>query len=104
MHLKAAEGYEKEYMEGQDPDYVDYAKYAAEQSELERKIYGLNRFIGSLSEYNSLMGEHIIIDIRRPHKFVYVDDQGRGYQRRETALLQNSLTKKVVLDWLDMFH
>ena len=45
-----------------------------EQKELERRIGELDRFIGSLSEYNIFKDqEHAIMDTGRARKFVNVD-------------------------------
>lgn len=47
------------------------------KKELERRIEELDRFTGSLEEYNSLKGEdYMIMDTGRPQKFVtiYIED------------------------------
>jgi len=66
-------------------------RLVTEQSELEAQIQSLNRYPGSLSEYNSLMdAEHEIMDTGRGNKFVFVDNQNQSNvnEQRETLLLK----------------
>lgn len=57
------------------------AEEKAREATLEKRIFGLDRFTGSLEEYNALKGqEYAIIDTGRPQKFVNIDN---GTDERE---------------------
>lgn len=60
------------------------------ERELERRIEELDRFPGSLEEYNSLKGEdYMIMDTGRPKKFVRID----GVNYKENPLLQEIISQ-----------
>lgn len=60
------------------------------EKELERRLDELDRFTGSLEEYNALKGsEHVIMDTKIAQKYVYIDAE----KRRNISLLQQLLNK-----------
>jgi len=56
------------------------AEEKQKEKALEERIEALDRFTGSLAEYNALKGkDYVIMVIARPKKFVYVDGKNREY-------------------------
>ena len=69
-------------------DFFKTAEEKERQKELERRIGELDRFTGSLSEYNALKNEdYMIMDTGRARKFVRIDIDS------EDSLLQNLISQ-----------